>query len=156
MYNQNESFHKKKENKMYRMIIFNEDGYITHKHKISMIMAGTKLLKVNESYIFNDTPFYVMQGSGAIEFELLPHTKPRFHKIQIENLDYFMQYEKHKSSDYEEREQIENFVRLYDINQTYGCIKLYNSSYNRIEQELSGISKHENRVPLTEYKEQIK
>lgn len=119
-------------------------------------MAGTKLLKVNESYIFNETPFYVMRGSGAIEFKLLPHTKPRFHKIQIENLDYYMQYEKHKSSDYEEREQIENFVKLYEINQTYDCIKLYNSSYNRIEQELSGISKHENRVPLTEYKKQIK
>lgn len=141
---------------MYRAVIFNEDGYLTHKHKVSMLMSGKKLLKVNETYIFNDTPFFVMQGSGAIEFELLPHAKPRFHKIQLENLDYFMQYGKHKSSDYEEREQIENFYRIYEINETYEKPLLYTIAYNTLEKELFGIGKQENRVPLTEYKEQIK
>ncbi len=141
---------------MYRTVVFNEDGYLTHKHKVSMLMSGKKLLKVNETYIFNDTPFFVMQGSGEIEFELLPHTKPRFHKIQLENLDYFMQYGKHKSSDYEEREQIENFYRIYEINETYEKPLLYTIAYNTLEKELFGIGKQENRVPLTEYKEQIK
>lgn len=77
-----------------------------------------------------------MKGHGDIDLKHLPNSKPRFNKINIDNLDYFIQYAEHKATDYEEQEQIENFCKIYKFNSAYYSPKLYTQEYNDIESEL--------------------
>lgn len=121
---------------MYRMVEFREDGFLIQGYKVARIQKGKKLLKTNENYNFNGRPLFVMLGNGSIELELLPYNKPSFLKIEIQNLDYFLQNNEHLSTDYTEQMQIEQFNKIFKINELYNTPKLYTQEYNELEKAL--------------------
>lgn len=121
---------------MYRYVIFEKDGNLIKKGKSKTIKVGRHLLELETTYFFNGYPFFVMKGHGDIDLKYLPNSKPSFNKVNIENLDYFIQYAEHKATDYEEQEQIENFCRIYKINSAHYCPKLYTQEYNDLERSL--------------------
>lgn len=121
---------------MYRMVEFREEGFLIQGYKVARIQKGKKLLKTNENYNFNGRPLFVMLGNGSIELELLPYNKPSFSKIEIQNLDYFLQNNEHLSTDYTEQMQIEQFNKIFKINELYNTPKLYTQEYNELEKAL--------------------
>lgn len=121
---------------MYRMVEFREDGFLIQGYKVARIQKGKKLLKTNENYNFNGRPLFVMLGNGSIELELLPYNKPSFFKIEIQNLDYYLQNNEHLSTDYTEQMQIEQFNKIFKINELYNTPKLYTQEYNELEKAL--------------------
>lgn len=121
---------------MYRMVEFREDGFLIQGYKVARIQKGKKLLKTNENYNFNGRPLFVMLGNGSIELELLPYNKPSFSKIEIQSLDFYLQNNEHLSTDYTEQMQIEQFNKIFKINELYNTPKLYTQEYNELEKAL--------------------
>lgn len=121
---------------MYRMVEFREDGFLIQGYKVARIQKGKKLLKTNENYNFNGRPLFVMLGNGSIELELLPYNKPSFFKIEIQSLDFYLQNNEHLSTDYTEQMQIEQFNKIFKINELYNTPKLYTQEYNELEKAL--------------------
>ena len=122
---------------MYRKVLFDEIGILRDSMK-KIHVSNFAYLEIDKSYFFNEIPFYVMSGYGEINFKDLPLQKPSFNKINIENLDYFLQNEEHTATDYAEQAQIEAFYKMYRFNEIHEKPKLYTQSYNDLEKTLYG------------------
>lgn len=126
-----------------RQILFKQQGKLVNDTLkcFSFIQKGdVRFLLLDKVYFFNQKPYYIMQGKGVIEIEKLPHSKPRFDKIVLKNLDYFMQHKTHLSLDYDEQAQIESFYAIHFFNECYNEPKLYTQEYKRLEKALYGIT----------------
>lgn len=125
-----------------RKVLFHEGGKLTcpFLKLFSNINAGDiRYLHLDRLYFFNNTPYYIMAGHGEIDITQLPNIKPRFDKIEIANLDYYLQNREHKSLDYDEQAQIESFVHISFINETYNKPLLYTKEYKELEKALYGV-----------------
>lgn len=101
------------------------------------------MLESNKQYFFNTRPFYVMQGKGEIDIESLPYQKPKFDLIKLENLDYYLQHNVHKSIDYAEQMQIESFCKIFEFNENAKEAKLFSKEYQTLEKMLFAMQEYD-------------
>ena len=99
------------------------------------------LLTTESYYIFNNVRFFLFKGFGQINYKELPAQKPSFNKIQVRNLDYYLQNGKHSAIMYDEIAQIENFCSMLNFNNSFEHPKIYTKEYNNLLNQLLG-NKH--------------
>lgn len=136
-----------------REISFNENGRLVNQTLkcFSFIKKGDiRYLQLDKTYYFNNVPYYIMQGKGSIEIDKLPHSKPIFDKIDLKNLDYFIQNKKHSSLDYDEQAQIESFCNISFFNDCHKEPKLYTQEYKKLEKALYGFYE-DNKLTIKPY-----
>ena len=124
-----------------------KEGFIFKKVKANEIL----ILKTDKTYIFNDKPYYIMEGRGRFYIEDMPHEKPQFNLIDIKNLDYYMQNETHISLDYDEQRQIESFYNISFYNTAYKEPRLYTQEFKDLEKRLYGIEKQDKGLTWQKY-----
>ena len=95
-------------------------------------------LEPENSYIFDGEEFYCLKGFGDIEYNLFPKHAPNFEKINLENLDYFIQNDTHSATNFDEIAQIEEFIKMFDLNTAQPLPLLYTKSYNNLFNQLLG------------------
>lgn len=138
---------------MKRKIYFKDNGILLDFERYTKreIQKDTILyLQVNKLYQFNKQIYYIMNGKGQIDIESMPHFKPTFEKIKLQNLDYYLQHKEHSTFDYEEQMQIESFYEIYDFNDTYKEPRIFTKEYNELEKQIYGI-KENNNIKVERY-----
>lgn len=131
-----------KRTNMYRQIEFMQDGVLidTFKQASIDIKANTiKPLHLYRLYIYNDIPYYIMNGKGSLDITHMPYFKPCFNKVEIENLRFFMENLNHITFDYDEQQQIELFYKIHTYNEQNHAPLIYNDDYMRVERLLYGV-----------------
>lgn len=138
---------------MRREIIFKNAGLLVTEHYRAYNIESntTHFLKVDRIYLFKGIPYYITQGKGSIEIEKLPHSKPHFNLIKLENLEYFILNKTHSSLDYDEQAQIELFCDIADFNETFKSPRIYTQEYKRLEKALYGIESKDNNITIKRY-----
>ncbi|MGI0406534.1 hypothetical protein ACRE1U_04410 [Helicobacter himalayensis] len=96
-------------------------------------------LPLEQGFQFGNTSFFTLKGFGDISYKDLPLCYPDFSKVNVANLDYFLQHKQHSSDDYDEIAQIENFIEFLALNKSFEKPKIYTTEYNYLLNQLLGV-----------------
>ncbi len=127
-----------------RKVTFDTQGLLCNAYGLKIPLEASEdnfyaHLNTEQTYTFDDTYFFVAKGFGDIAYKELPMEKPSFSKVLVQNLDYFIQYQAHSATSYDEIAQIENFVELFNFNNDLIKPKIYTEQYNQLINQLLGL-----------------
>lgn len=128
-----------------RKVIFDTEGTLIDSfgEKHTLTEGENKffcMLETENYYSFENKRFFLFSGFGDINYKELPEKKPSFNKIEVKNLDYFLQNGKHSAIFYDEMAQIESFTYMLDFNNNLEKPKIYTKEYNLLLNKLLGLN----------------